>query len=60
GAAGKAKMALQVVMVLVLMAVPDPFAGWVDVLVAATLTLTIVSGLDYLRAYLRPAPARTT
>ncbi len=60
GAAGKAKMALQVVMVLVLMAVPDPFAGWVDVLVAATLTLTIVSGLGYLRAYLRPAPARTT
>ena len=53
GPAGKVKMGLQVAMVLVLMAVADPFAGWVQVLVAATVALTVVSGLDYARAYLR-------
>ncbi len=58
GAAGKVKMALQVAMVLVLMAVADPFAGWVQVLVAATVTLTVLSGLDYLRAYVRGGSAR--
>lgn len=53
GPAGKVKMGLQVAMVLALMAVADPFAGWVQILVAATVALTVVSGLDYVRAYLR-------
>ena len=60
GTAGKAKMGLQVTMVIVLMAVADPFAVWVDLLVAATVTLTVASGLDCIRAYLRgsaPRPA---
>jgi CDP-diacylglycerol--glycerol-3-phosphate 3-phosphatidyltransferase len=53
GRAGKAKMVLQVVMVLALMAASDPFATWAQVLVAVTVTLTVVSGLGYLRSYLR-------
>jgi CDP-diacylglycerol--glycerol-3-phosphate 3-phosphatidyltransferase len=53
GSAGKAKMFLQVAMVLALMAVSDPSAVWVQLLVAATVTLTVVSGLAYLRGYLR-------
>ena len=51
GPAGKAKMALQVAMVLVLMVVTDPHAAWVQALVAATVTLTVVSVLGYVRAY---------
>jgi hypothetical protein len=46
-------MVLQVVMVLALMAAADPFATWAQVLVAVTVTLTVVSGLGYLRSYLR-------
>ncbi len=57
GAAGKVKMGLQVAMVLALMAAADPFAGWVQVLVAATVALTVLSGLGYLRAYVRGEPA---
>jgi CDP-diacylglycerol---glycerol-3-phosphate 3-phosphatidyltransferase len=53
GASGKAKMFLQVAMVLALMTVADPFATWVDVLVGATVVLTIFSGLACVRAYLR-------
>ncbi|MEA2125419.1 MAG: hypothetical protein QOI80_2201 [Solirubrobacteraceae bacterium] len=53
GVSGKAKMFLQVAMVLTLITVADPFAQWVDVLVGATVTLTVVSGLAALRAYLR-------
>ncbi|MEA2293000.1 MAG: hypothetical protein QOE86_639 [Solirubrobacteraceae bacterium] len=53
GPAGKAKMGLQVVMVLALMAVADPSAIWVQLLVAATVTQTVASGLGYLRSYLR-------
>jgi CDP-diacylglycerol--glycerol-3-phosphate 3-phosphatidyltransferase len=53
GNAGKAKMAMQVVMVLALMAVSDPGAGWVQGLVAATVTLTVLSGVGYLRSYQR-------
>jgi CDP-diacylglycerol--glycerol-3-phosphate 3-phosphatidyltransferase len=53
GLAGKVKMGLQVAMVLALMAVGDPFATWVQALIAATVTLTVLSGLGYLRAYLR-------
>jgi CDP-diacylglycerol--glycerol-3-phosphate 3-phosphatidyltransferase len=58
GTAGKAKMFLQVAMVLALMAVPDPFVLWVELLVAATVTLTVVSGLGYLRSYLRARDER--
>ena len=53
GASGKAKMLLQVAMVLALMTVANPFATWVDVLVGATVTLTIVSGLACVRAFRR-------
>ena len=53
GTLGKAKMALQVAMVLVLMAVADPAAAWVQVLVAATLALTVASGLTCVSAYRR-------
>jgi CDP-diacylglycerol--glycerol-3-phosphate 3-phosphatidyltransferase len=53
GPAGKAKMVLQVLMVLVLMAVGDPSAFWVQALVGATVALTVVSGLGYLRSYQR-------
>jgi len=49
---GKAKMALQVAMVVVLMAVGmDP--AWVQALVYATVGFTIASGLDYFAAYRR-------
>lgn len=61
GVSGKAKMFLQVAMVLALMTVADPFATWVDVLVGATVALTILSGLacvrDYVRARAAAAPA---
>jgi CDP-diacylglycerol--glycerol-3-phosphate 3-phosphatidyltransferase len=53
GVSGKAKMFLQVAMVLALMTVADPFAQWVDVLVGATVTLTVLSGLAAVRAYVR-------
>lgn len=53
GVSGKAKMTLQVAMVLVLLVVGDPSALWVRVLIGATVTLTVASGLDALRAYLR-------
>lgn len=49
---GKAKMALQVGMVVVLMAFGmDPF--WVQALVYATVGFTIASGFDYFAAYRR-------
>jgi CDP-diacylglycerol--glycerol-3-phosphate 3-phosphatidyltransferase len=57
GPAGKVKMFLQSGMVVVLMAVADPFAWWVELIVGATIALTVVSGLDYVRAYLRGRPA---
>jgi hypothetical protein len=54
-------MFLQVAMVLALMTVADPSARWVDVLVGATVTLTLVSGADAIRTFWRarpvPAPA---
>ena len=59
GASGKAKMFLQVAMVLALMTVGDPFATWVDVLVGATVVLTVASGLACVRAYLRARAAAT-
>jgi CDP-diacylglycerol--glycerol-3-phosphate 3-phosphatidyltransferase len=57
GASGKAKMFLQVAMVLALMTVTDPFAAWVDVLVGATVALTVLSGAACVRAYLRARSA---
>ena len=39
-------MFLQVAMILALIAVADPFAPWVELLVGATVALTVVSGLD--------------
>ena len=50
-ASGKAKMGLQVAMVLVLIVVADPAATWVQALVGATVTLTIVSGIACVRAF---------
>jgi CDP-diacylglycerol--glycerol-3-phosphate 3-phosphatidyltransferase len=57
GPAGKLKMFFQSGMVVALLAVSDPFATWVELLVAATVALTVVSGLDYVRAYLKGRPA---
>ena len=56
---GKAKMALQVAMVLTLMAVGTG-PSWAEALVYSTVGLTIASALDYYAAYrtrARPAPA---
>jgi len=53
GTAGKLKMGFQVAMVLALSAVADPGAVWVDLLVAATVALTVASGAGYVRSYLR-------
>jgi CDP-diacylglycerol---glycerol-3-phosphate 3-phosphatidyltransferase len=43
---GKVKMTLQVAMVLVLLAAPDPGASAVELLVLATVAVTVVSGAD--------------
>jgi CDP-diacylglycerol--glycerol-3-phosphate 3-phosphatidyltransferase len=59
---GKAKMALQVAMVVSLMALTTDTA-WVQGLVYMTVGLTILSGLDYYAAYrraMRPVRARAT
>ena len=60
---GKAKMALQVAMVVVVMAAGmDP--AWVQAIVYATVGFTIASGFDYFAAYRRrelaPVPAQVT
>ena len=52
---GKLKMSLQIAMVLVLCAVGDPRALWVDLLVAATIAATLASGADYAGRYARAA-----
>jgi CDP-diacylglycerol---glycerol-3-phosphate 3-phosphatidyltransferase len=54
---GKAKMALQVALVLVLLATGAPDAAWQQALVIATVVITLASGLAYLPALLRPRPA---
>jgi len=54
---GKIKMTLQITMVLILLAVADPSQAWVDVLVAATVLVTVVSGIDYLVKFRRAEPA---
>jgi hypothetical protein len=40
-------------MVLVLMTVADPAAEWVRVLIGATVMLTVASGVDAVRSYVR-------
>jgi len=52
-AIGKVKMVLQIAMVLVVMAAPDPGAPWVMVLVAATVALTVASGAHYVAQWRR-------
>jgi CDP-diacylglycerol---glycerol-3-phosphate 3-phosphatidyltransferase len=51
---GKVKMGLQVAMVLVLLAAPDPGAGFVQLLVGATVGVTLLSGADAALAMRRP------
>jgi CDP-diacylglycerol--glycerol-3-phosphate 3-phosphatidyltransferase len=48
---GKAKTVLQTAAVLVLILAADPYAAWVQLLVSATLTITIASGLAYVVPY---------
>jgi CDP-diacylglycerol--glycerol-3-phosphate 3-phosphatidyltransferase len=50
---GKAKTGVQMVAIPTLMLVPNPDAFWVESMVLAMVTVTIVSGLDYLLAYAR-------
>lgn len=57
GQLGKAKMGLQVAMVLVLLAFGPPDALWVHLLIGATVALTVASGLSYLAAMPRLRPA---
>ena len=58
---GKVKMGLQVAMVLVLLAAPDPGAPFVQLLVGVTLAVTVVSGADCaLHMRRRPRPAWST
>lgn len=58
GQLGKAKMALQVALVLVLLATGAADAAWVQVLVVATVVMTIASGLAYLSALPRLVASR--
>ncbi|MBA3746865.1 MAG: CDP-diacylglycerol--glycerol-3-phosphate 3-phosphatidyltransferase [Solirubrobacterales bacterium] len=44
---GKAKTAIQAVAIVALIVAPNPAAAWVDAIVAATVAITIVSGLAY-------------
>jgi CDP-diacylglycerol--glycerol-3-phosphate 3-phosphatidyltransferase len=48
---GKAKTALQTVAVLVLVLAADPYDAWVQGIVAATVMITIASGLAYVLPY---------
>lgn len=56
-ALGKAKMALQTMMILMLILAPDPHAAWVDVVVAATVIATLGSGLSYVARLPGPSGA---
>ncbi len=53
---GKAKTAIQAVAIIALIVAPDPAAAWVDAIVAATVAITIVSGLAYGISYTRSRP----
>jgi len=57
GQLGKAKMALQVAMVLVLLAFGAPEAAWQHALIVATVVMTVASGLSYLPGLLRARDA---
>jgi CDP-diacylglycerol--glycerol-3-phosphate 3-phosphatidyltransferase len=50
---GKAKMLLQVITIIALIAAPDVEALWLQGLVYATVAVTVASGLDYFIAFLR-------
>jgi phosphatidylglycerophosphate synthase len=56
GQLGKAKMTLQVAMVLVLLAFGAPDVARQQALVVATVAITVTSSLAYLPALLRPRP----
>ena len=53
---GKAKTCLQMSMLFALMLVPDPDAAWVTALLMVVVAFTVVSGAQYLLAYLRLQP----
>ena len=57
---GKLKMAMQVTLVLVLLAAPDPGAAGVLALLYTTVAVTVVSGLDAALAMRRKSPALRT
>ena len=54
---GKAKMALQVVTILALIAAPDAAAPWLQALLYLTVAVTVASGIDYFVAFRRRGPA---
>jgi CDP-diacylglycerol--glycerol-3-phosphate 3-phosphatidyltransferase len=59
-ALGKAKTGLQTALILVLIVAPDPSAAWVDVLIGATVAITVASGAAYFAGaapWRRPAVA---
>ncbi len=53
---GKAKMGLQVVTILALIAAPDASALWLLALLYVTVAVTVASGIDYFLAFRRRAP----
>lgn len=55
---GKVKTCLQMAAVLALIAVGDTSAAWVDVLVYATVAVTVISGVDYFLGLRRRLVAR--
>ena len=54
---GKAKMAIQVVTILALIAAPDVSALWLQALLYVTVVVTVASGIDYFAAFRRRGPA---
>ena len=54
---GKAKMGLQVLAILALIAAPDASALWLQALVYLTVAVTVASGVDYFVAFRRRRPA---
>jgi CDP-diacylglycerol---glycerol-3-phosphate 3-phosphatidyltransferase len=57
---GRVKTVCQAAAVFALIAASDPDAAWVLALVYAAVAITIVSGLDYFRGFLRRQPAGET
>ena len=55
---GKAKMAVQVVTILALIAAPDASAAWLQTLLYLTVAVTVASGVDYFVAFRRRGPAQ--